>query len=238
MAVLSLILTLALQSTPSPPDFEPLYRQALEQRQRTLGPDAPKTVESARDLALYLASRGDYARATPYLPQVLATAGTLEAATVLHNWAVTLEERDPALAERLYRRALGLRARHLPALDVELAVTRLNLAGLLLARGDTEARQHAAPALAALEKQLGPMDARTGAASGIMGALLAIGGDIPGAERLFRRALTVAEKAHGSSAPETAAALENLADLLAQTGRELAASPLLQRAKQIRAGSR
>ena len=55
---------------------------------------------------------------------------------------------------------------------------------------------------------------------------------------MFRRALTVAEKAHGPNAIETAGALENLADVLAQTGRELAARPLLERAQKIRAGAR
>ena len=82
------------------------------------------------------------------------------------------------------------------------------------------------------------MDARTGAACGTLGAALATRGDIAEAERMFRRALAIAEKAHGPKAPETASALENLADLLAQTGRELAARPLLDRAQKIRAGSR
>jgi len=53
-----------------------------------------------------------------------------------------------------------------------------------------------------------------------------------------RCALAVAEKAHGPKSLQTAGALENLADLLAQAGRELAARPLLDRAEKIRAGSR
>ena len=82
------------------------------------------------------------------------------------------------------------------------------------------------------------MDARTGAACGVLGASLAIRGDVAGAERLFRRALAIAEKAHGPETPQTASALENLADLLAQTGRESAARPLLERAEKIRTGTR
>lgn len=233
MAWLALIALLLQQ-----PDFEPLYRQALEQREQTLGKDAAKTHESARDLALYLAGRGEYTAAAPYIEQALAMANTAEAATVLHNWAVALEERDPAQGERMYRKALGIREKTLPVADVELATTRLNLAGLVLGRDPSEALKLARAALAVFEKKLGPMDARTGAACGTLGAALATRGDVVEAERMFRRALAVAEKAHGPKAHETAGALENLADLLGQTGRELAARPLLDRAQKIRAGSR
>ncbi|MEP7365382.1 MAG: tetratricopeptide repeat protein [Acidobacteriota bacterium] len=217
------------------PDFEPLYRQALEEREQSLGKDAAKTIESARDLGLYLASRGEYAKAAAYLEPALATADTAAQATALHNWAVALKGSE---AERLYRKALAIREKALPPLDVELATTRLNLAELVLERDPAEAGRLAAAALVSFEKKLGPMDARTGAACGVIGAVLATKGDVAGSERMFRRALTIAEKAHGPKAPQTASALENLADLLAQTGRELSARPLLDRAQKIRAGTR
>lgn len=211
------------------PDFEYLYRQALEQR---------KTRASERDLALYLAARGEYFKAEPYLDSAMELADTATGATALHNWAVSIEERDSAVAERMYRKALEIRVKALSALDVELATTRLNLAAVLIARGEAEAGQLASAALAAFEKKLGPADARTGAACGVLGAALATEGDVAGAERMFRRALAIAQKAHGPQAPETANALENLADLLMQTGRKLAAGPLLDRAQKIRARTR
>ena len=220
------------------PDFEALYRQALEQRERTLGTDAAKTRESARDLGLYLAGRGEYGKAAPYWEQAVTIADTAAAATVLHNWAVALEEQDPPKAERTYRKALAIREKALSAADVELAATRSNLAALALGHDAVEALKLARAALAVFETKLGPMDARTGAACGTAGAAFAIQGNVTEAERMFRRALAIAEKAHGPKAPETASALENLADLLAQTGRELAARPLGDRAKGIRAGSR
>ena len=220
------------------PDFEPLFRQALEERVRTLGSTAAKTRESARDFSLYLAGRGEYTRAAAYLEQVLATSTSVEAATVLHNWGVAIEPDDAVLAERLYRKALEIRVKRLPAWDVELATTRLNLAGLRLGRGEPEAATLAQAALVAFERNLGAMDARTGAACGMVGAWLATKGDVAGSERMFRRALAIAEKAHGPQAGETANALENLGDLLEQTGRGLTARPLLERAKRIRAGAR
>lgn len=232
------LITAALVLVAQQPDFEHLYRQALEQRLRTLGSDAAATHESARDFALYLALRGEYARATPYIAQAIELTDTTSGATALHNWAVTLEESDPMLAERMYRKVLEIRVRLLPPLDAELATTRLNLAALLLARGDAGAAKLAAAALASFEKSSGAFHARTGAACGVLGAALATDGDVSGAERLFRRAVTIAEKAHGPNAPETASAIENLTDLLTQTGRESAARPLLDRAQKIRARTR
>lgn len=227
----------ALQAAQSP-DFEPLYRTALNQREKALGKEAVKTRESARDLALYLAARGEFARAEPYREPAIELADSVEGATALHNWAVSLEERDAAGAERMYRKALEIRTRRLQPLDVELATTRLNLATMLIGRGDAEAGRLASAALAAFERNLGPMDERTGAACGVLGAAQAMRGEIVQAERLFRRALAIAEKVHGPNGAPTASALENLADLLAQTGRESAARPLLERAQKIRAGTR
>lgn len=234
MAGSALILLLLAQA----PDFEPLYRQALEQRERALGKDAAKTHESARDLGLYLAARGEYARAEAYWEPAVELADSLAGATALHNWAVAIAEREPARAEKMYRKALELRKGGLASMDAELAATRLNLAELLLARGDAGAGPLAAVALAAFDRKLGAVNERSGAACGVAGAALAMKGDVAGAERMFRRSLAIAEKTHGPDSARTASALENLADLLAQTGRASAARPLKQRAERIRTGSR
>lgn len=220
------------------PDFTELYRKAYEDRLRARH---PRTEESAVDLALYLVRRGEYEQAAPFFELVLAD-GRLRMdapsadATVLHNWAAGIEQRTPGKAERLYRRALAIREKLLPGGDIELATTRLNLAGLLIARADGKgAEPLARSALAALERSPSTNEGRTGAACGTLGAALAIRGDVTGAERYFRRALAIAERAHGSQSEETASALENLADLLSQSGRGAAARPLLDRAKRIRA---
>ena len=144
----------------------------------------------------------------------------------MSDWAVALEERDPESAVKLYREALAIRERELAPLNADLATTRMNLAGLLLADGGKQAEALARQALTAFEKTLGPRHERTGVACGTLGAAVATRGDIVLAERLFRRALSI---------KETPEALENLADLLAQTGREAAARPLLERAEAIRA---
>src|SRR5688572_33446333 len=45
----------------------PLYRQALEEREKQLGRNHPKTARSASDLGLYLRNIGDRSGAAPYL---------------------------------------------------------------------------------------------------------------------------------------------------------------------------
>ena len=212
-------------------DFTDLFRAAYEERRRA---GHPKAAESAVDLALYLAGRGDYAQASPFFDLVMASPAP--DATVLHNWAAGIERQSPEQAERLYRRALSIREKKLSIADTELASTRLNLALLLTARGDyTGAEPLAQAALAAFERSKLPVGGRVGMACGALGAARATKGDVAGAERYFRRALAVAEKVHGPRSEEAADALENLADLLSQTGRESAALPLLERAKRIRA---
>jgi tetratricopeptide (TPR) repeat protein len=228
--VIVLLATLLLQA-----DFTELYRQAYEERAAALGAKHAKTAESAVDLAQYLAGRAEYAAAAPFLPLVLAAPNP--DANILHNWAVALEQSSPREAEQLYRRTLAIRAKSSPA-SVDLAMTRLNLAGLLVARGDTAAGPLARSALTTFEKSLGPQHSLTGLACGTLGAALAIQGDVPGAERMFRRSLAIAEKANGPNSKEAANALENLADLLEQTGRESAARPLRTRASAIRMGGK
>jgi tetratricopeptide (TPR) repeat protein len=221
-------------------DFTALYQQAYEERLRTLGGKHVKTLESARDLALYLAHRNEFDRAAPWLERVLEAppANHPSAGTALHNWAVALEQQSPQQAEQLYRLALAIRSRILPPLDAELALTRLNLAGMLVGNNSKEAMSLAKAALAAFEKTMGASHSYTGAACGTLAAALGTSGDVDGAERLFRRAITIAEKAHGPQSAETAAALENLADLLSQTGREPEAGRLRARAQAILRGKR
>jgi tetratricopeptide (TPR) repeat protein len=55
---------------------EPLYRRALEARERTLGKEHPDTLMTVHNLALLLKDKGDYAEAEP-----------------LYRWALKASER-------------------------------------------------------------------------------------------------------------------------------------------------
>jgi tetratricopeptide (TPR) repeat protein len=271
--VIVLLLALLAQA-----EFEPLYREAWEQRIKTLGPHHTKTLESARDLGLYLARHGKKEAAREPLQQALALGasgeifealerwgeaadaygksgdarGLLRAAdrltgaeavrayrallsisadesvraAALHNLAANEEEGDRADAERHYREALALRSRLLPANDPELATTRLNLASLLLRQEKAaEAASLARAALRAFEASLGAEHDLVATASSTLAAALAVEGDVPGSEKLFRRALAIRGNADDC---------ENLADLLEQTGRTPEAARLRARAQTLR----
>jgi hypothetical protein len=81
-------------------------------------------------------------------------------------------------------------------------------------------------ALAGFEATLGADHPRTaGASSNLADALRASGGRV-GAERPYRRALEIDERAYGPQHPETLNDVRNLADFLREMGRASAAQEL------------
>src|SRR5262245_38514800 len=80
-----LMLVLALQ--PDPAALVPLYREALERREKQFGSEHPKTARSASDLGLYLKKLGQNDQALVYLRRALEIDSKL------------LDSSDPVLAE-------------------------------------------------------------------------------------------------------------------------------------------
>ncbi|MEX2261348.1 MAG: tetratricopeptide repeat protein [Bryobacteraceae bacterium] len=223
--IAALAAALALQ--PNPAALEPIYRQALEEREKEFGPKHPKVARSAADLGLFLRNHGDRAAAAPYLRRALAIdekalgPESLVVGEDLENLASVLPPRE---ALPLYQRAgdhkdAGLAARNLA-----------KVASYEEARGDFEA------ALALYRRALAKEEAASGAGHARVGvrlndvALLVAPKE---AEPLLRRALTIQEKALGGRHPETAATLNNLANVLLGTGRVTQAEPLARRALSI-----
>ncbi|MBI1790411.1 MAG: tetratricopeptide repeat protein, partial [Acidobacteria bacterium] len=60
------LFALALAFQPDPAALVPLYRQALEEREKQFGPGHPKTARAASDLGLFLRGHGDPASAVPF----------------------------------------------------------------------------------------------------------------------------------------------------------------------------
>jgi tetratricopeptide (TPR) repeat protein len=136
------------------------------------------------------------------------------------RWNALALALEPAAAEPLLRRALAIQAEALGRDHPETAVTRNNLANVLLALGrlaDAERMQR--EALAALEDKLGPEHPRVAVSCSNLADILRAKGDIAGAEALYRRALAIDEAAYGPDHAEVAADRENLAALLESSGR-------------------
>ncbi len=133
---------------------EPLYRRALEARERTLGKEHPDTLGSVNDLAGLLASKGDYAGAEPLYP---AGAGGARAdAGAGASRHAGQREQPGRLAcrakattpgrSRLYRRALEARERTLGKEHPDTLASVNNLAGLLASKGDYAGAEPLVPA--------------------------------------------------------------------------------------------
>jgi tetratricopeptide (TPR) repeat protein len=92
---------------------EPLYRRALEGRERVLGPEHPQTLTSVNNLAGLLESKGDLAAAEPMYRRALEAQERVlgpehpQTLSSVNNLAGLLYRKgDLAAAEPLYRRAL------------------------------------------------------------------------------------------------------------------------------------
>lgn len=200
----SFLLLLLLQ--PDPAGLADLYRQALAAREKQLGPDHPRVAQAASDLGLFLRNQGDLAGAAEALRRALEIQETGEN---LENLASVL---PPDGAVPLLRRAAESK-------DAGVAARALaKLASFEESRGNRD--EALALYRRALEKE--PSGPRAAVRLNDIALLI----PPKEAEPLLRRALTMQEKVN----PETAATLNNLANVLLAMGRVPAAEVHARRA--------
>ena len=219
----ALVLLLLAAWQPDPAALVPLYREALAQREKQLGPEHPKVARAASDLGLFLRNQGDRAASLPYLRRALEIdekalgQDSVTAAEDLENLASVS---PPAEALALYRRA----ARHKDA-----AVAARNLARLA---AEEESRGNQGEALELYRQALRKEEAAGASTPRIAVRLndVALLMEPKEAEPLLRRALAIQEKALPARHPESAATLNNLANVLLASGRAAQAEPLARRA--------
>ena len=116
---------------------EPLFRQALQIREKVLGPKHPHTAASLDSLALLYDHKGDYAKAEPLFRRALQirekvlgpehgdTAASLDSLALLYD-----HKGDYAKAEPLFRRALQIREKVHGPKHPDISVSLNNLATL------------------------------------------------------------------------------------------------------------
>jgi tetratricopeptide (TPR) repeat protein len=221
---------------------EPLYRRALEVRERVLGPEHPDTLVSVNNLAGLLESTGDYAGAEPLYRRALEARervlGPEHPSTLVsvNNLAGLLYRTgDYAGAEPLYRRALEASERVLGPEHPDTLTSVNNLAALLESKGDCAGAEPLyRRAVEALERVLGAEHPDTLTSVSNLALLLYSKGDCAVAEPLFRRALEARERVLGAEHPDTLTSVDNLAFLLKSTGDYAGAEPLCRRALEAR----
>jgi tetratricopeptide (TPR) repeat protein len=221
---------------------DPLFRDALAIREKTLGLEHRATAESLNDHAVLLQSLGDFAGARPLLERtltirekVLGPDHPLTASTLNILGILLRNQGDLAAAGPLLEHALAIREKSCGPEHSDTAYSLDGLASLLKDNGDlARARPLFERALAIREKTLGPGHPETATSLDHLASLLRAQGDLACARPLFERALAMREKTFGPEHPHTAMSLNSLAHLLGKQGDSARAQLLHERALSIR----
>ncbi len=196
----------------------PLATQALETREKVLGPVHADVAASLLALGTLYSGKGDPVRAESFLQRAAeVTAKTsgvesLDYADVLHALArLRFTRGDSTQAERLNRQALAVREKAAGPESLAAAASLLNLAALYRAASDLpEAEKSLQRVLAIRERLLGAEHVEVSHALNNLGLLYYGAGDYDGAEPMLRRALAIREKVLGPNHTQVGAALNNL----------------------------
>ena len=222
-------------------EAEPLAREALEIRERVLGPDDPLVAASLMNLGAQFEGQGKYADARRLYERSLAIREAAlgkdhaEVAASLNNLATVLRRQsDYAAAKPLYERALAIVEKTQGKDHPEVARILGNLAGVLRAEGSVaQARSHYERAISILEKAFGKDHARVAMTVHNLASLCSAEGQYAQAQALYERALAILERTWGADHPNVAATARNLAAVLSVRGAYAEAIPLAARALAI-----
>jgi tetratricopeptide (TPR) repeat protein len=220
-------------------EAEPLYRRALEIREKTLGPNHSDTATSLNNLAVLFRSQRRYEEAEPLYRRALAIDEKAlgpdhpDTATDLNNLGELFRRQGRhEEAEPLHRRALAIVEKAQGADHPNTATSLNNLAGLYDNQGRyAEAEPLYRRALSIREKALGPNHPNTATSLNNLASLYYSQGRYEEAEPLYRRALAIDEKALGTDHPNTATVFNNFVKLLRKMGRGAEAAELQARAR-------
>ncbi|HEX3045013.1 MAG TPA: tetratricopeptide repeat protein [Bacillota bacterium] len=223
-------------------EAEPLYKRALEIRERVQGLDHPDTTTSLNNLALLYTNQGRYEEAEPLYKQALEIRERVQGldhpdtATSMNNLAYLFDIQGRyEEAEPFYKRALVIREEILGPYHPHTASSLNNLAFLYYNQGRyEEAEPLYKRALVIREGILGPYHPDMANSLNNLGLLYKEQERYEKVEPLFKRALEIREGVLGTNHPDTATSMNNLACLYNSQGRNEEAEPLYQRALEIR----
>jgi tetratricopeptide (TPR) repeat protein len=231
----------APEHSPARAKSEPLYADAVDILEKSLGRDDPAVAVSLINLAALLQARGAYAKAEPLYTRALQIhekrlgPNHPTVATDLSNLAECYQARRAyAKAEPLQTRALDIREKAFGP-NHTVVVQSLNaLAELYQAQGayDKALRLYTR-ALDILDKSLGPNHPDVARSLDNLARLYQTQGAYSKVEPLYTRALQIYEKVLGPDHPAVATSLNNLAGLYLAQGAYAKAEPLYTRVLHI-----
>jgi eukaryotic-like serine/threonine-protein kinase len=206
------------------------FEEALEQRRRLVGPDAPETLESLQALGEVCHEAGDAERSRALLEESLERHRRVygdeheRTARVLHALAAATARRDLEKAGELWRRALEIRRAALPAGHPDLAESLSSIAGYHYSRREyPRARDLWREALAVFSR---PEDRRHPINISIRSDLASVLGTLNAhgeAEALQREAIDLGRQVLGPESATVGNLLNNLGTTQANAGKPLEA---------------
>ena len=220
---------------------EPFARQALDVRERALGPNHPEVAQSLNNLAVVLNAMHDSVGALPLYRRSLAINEATfgpdhpEVALSLNNLAMMLSKQgDYGAARSLFERSLAIDEKALGPTHPDVASDLNNLAGVLQRQLDyTTALPLLERALAIREEALGPNHFLVAEGLNNLAFVYRELGDHVSALPLFERSLAINEVALGERHPKVAEGLQNVAALFEERGKFSEARPLYERGLAI-----
>ena len=221
---------------------ETLFEQALQIRQKVLGPQHPDTAEVINNLAESVRSIGNYRKAEGLFVQavqIMQKAFGREhpsTAIALSNLAgVYADMGDYRNADLVLQEVLQIQRRVLGARHPDTARSLNNLGDICRITGEyARAESLFSQALQIMEKAFGPMHPRIAQSLNNLAELYLAMRDYAKAEPLYNRALEIRQSVLGSEHPSTAQTLDGLATLYQETGDYGKAESFFKQALQIR----
>ncbi len=218
------------------------HEEALEIRERLLGPDHPDVARTLGNLSSSLLEAGRNSEALVQQERALEIRERAfgpshpDVATTLNNLAgVYYNLGQYAKSEAAARRALAIReAVHGP--DHQQSASTHGTMGLALSMlgRNSEALEHHRRALAIHERELGPSHPRTNAARSNLAMALSEAGKLDESEAMYRAAIAATEASDGPEHPYIAGYVSNLGDVLAQLERYDESREMYERALAVR----
>ena len=227
---------------------ESLLVQAVETKEKLLGPEAPELASTLTDLGVAYTSHGKYKEAEVVLQRspdirerTLGSQHPDVAESLNYLGVLYWRQQRWADAEPLFLRAIDVWKKTRGESHPDLARTLNNLGILYNAQARyAEAVPVYEQALVIYEKSLGPEHTRTaGALSNLARVLYNLGlegspGKLAEAGLVYARALAILEKQLGPDHPSVATMLNNMANLKMKQKDYPGAEPLFRRALEIR----
>ncbi len=211
-------------------EAQPFLEEALQIREKALGPEHPDVALSLNNLAALYDDQGQYEKAEPlfnaHSPSMrLKPSGRNNhpaVATSLNNLASHYGDQGQyEKAEPLYQRSLAIREKALGPDHPDVAISLNNLAMLYNTQGQYEkAEPLYQRSLAIREKALGPDHPDVAASLNNVAGLYNTQGQYGKAEPPYQRALQILQKALPSDHPNLVQVMENYSALLAKLNRD------------------